>query len=91
MKQPATSEPKSVADLMKATGLGRDSVRAAIRTGSLPGYYIPGTGDRGQYVVPGEAFDAFCRGEWVPVHRPVFSEPIRALRQPADLIKRRTG
>jgi hypothetical protein len=97
MKQPATHEPKNVSDLMNVTGLGRDTVRAAIRTGSLPGYYVPGTGDRGQYIVPGEAFAAFCKGEWVPQHRPVFTEPIRALPQlepapqPDDFIKRRTG
>lgn len=79
--------PKTVADLMDVTGLGRDSVRAAIRTGELPGHYVAG-----RYVIPGEAFDRFCRGEWVPQVRPVFTEPVRPRRRPADpadFVKRR--
>ncbi len=79
--------PKTVADLMTVTGLGRDSVRAAIRTGQLPGYYL-GHGSRGHYVIPNEAFAAFCAGTWVPVHRPVFSEPVRPV---VALHRRKTG
>jgi hypothetical protein len=98
MKQPATLEPKTIADLMEVTGLGRDTVRAAIRTGSLPGYYVTHDGSgRGQYVIPHQAFEDFCKGIWVPSHRPVFTENIRPLPQPEpapqpdDYIKRRTG
>jgi len=84
--------PKTVADLMEVTGLGRDSVRAAIRTGSLPGYYVMSDGrDRGVYVIPGDAFEDFKHGRWVATHRPIFTEPITPLPQPEDLMRRRTG
>lgn len=66
------SKPRTYQDLMAVTGLGRNAVKAAIRTGELPGYKI---GSR--YVIPADAFDAFCRGEWTPKPRPLFSEPIR--------------
>lgn len=66
--------PKTVADLVRVTGLNKDTIKACIRTGTLPGYY---TGTR--YVIPAEAFDRFCRGEWIAQHRPVFSEPIRPI------------
>lgn len=72
--------PRTVADLMRVTGLGRETVRTCIRTGELPGYHA-----RGRYTVPAEAFDRFCRGEWVPQHRPVFTEHIT----PITPIKRR--
>jgi hypothetical protein len=85
--------PKTVADLMAVTGLGRDAVKAAIRTGELPGFYVrsASSSGRGRYVVPAQAFDDFCRGVWVPQRRPVFTEPIRPLPQPGDLVKRRAG
>lgn len=81
----ATSErpAKGVPDLMRVTGLGRDSVKAAIRSGELPGYKV---GRR--YVVPADAFEAFCAGTWVPQHRPVFTEAIRPL---TSAIRRRNA
>ena len=74
--------PYNVADLMRVTGLGRDTVRACIRSGSLPGYK-----SGHQYTVPAQAFEDFCHGRWVPEHRPVFSEAIRPLPGAADLIR----
>lgn len=73
--------PKTVADLVRVTGLNKDTIKACIRTGTLPGYY---TGTR--YVIPSEAFDRFCRGEWVPQFRPVFTQEIKPI---PSLIKRR--
>jgi excisionase family DNA binding protein len=61
-------------DLMRVTGLGRDTVKAAIRSGELPGYLVGRT-----YVVPAEAFEAFCRGAWTPQPRPVLAHPARAI------------
>lgn len=81
--------PKGVPDLMAATGLGRDLVKAAILSGELPGHKI---GNR--YIVPAEAFERFCRGEWVAQHRPVFTEPIKPKPtpiDPADFRKRRSA
>ena len=71
----ATATFKTVADLMRVTGLGRDTVRAAIRTGELPGYKVGR-----QYRVPAEAFDEFCKGRWVPQPRPLSPEPITPQR-----------
>lgn len=70
-----TDKPHTVADLMRVTGLCDVTVRAAIRTGELPGYQVGK-----KYVVPAEAFDRFCRGEWTPSPRPLFAEPIKPLR-----------
>lgn len=65
-------KPRAVADLVAVTGLAPDIVRAYIRAGMLPGYFcrMPGA-KRGSFVIPAEAFDRFCRGEWVPAPRPV--------------------
>ncbi len=63
--------PRKIEDLMLVTGLGRDTVRACIRSGELPGYYA-----HGRYTIPAQAFDDFCRGVWVPQVRPVFTERI---------------
>lgn len=77
-RKPSTLRPVvyGYKDLMAITGLGRETVKACIRTGSLPGYLAGRT-----YVVPVEAFEAFKRGEWVPQHRPIFSEQITAKPQ----------
>jgi len=91
MKTPPAA-PKTVADLMTVTGLGRDTVRAAIRTGALPGYYVQSNpGNRGHYVIPADAFEAFCNGTWQPQLRPIVPQPIRPLPQPTDFVKQRTG
>lgn len=66
--------PRTVADLAAVTGLHDDTVRLAIRAGQLPGYHVGRA-----YVVPADAFDAFCRGEWVPKPRPLFAEPVKPL------------
>jgi excisionase family DNA binding protein len=66
--------PRTYQDLMVVTGLGRNAVKAAIQTGELPGYK---TGSR--YVVPADAFDAFCQGTWVPKPRPLFAEPVKPI------------
>lgn len=70
-----TDAPYTVADLMRATGLGRDSVRAALKAGTLPGYKI---GKR--FVIPAEAFHAFCRGEWKPQPVQIVVTPISPIR-----------
>lgn len=73
--------PRTVDDLCRVTGLGKDSVRACIRTGELPGVYVqPGSDARGRYVVPAEAFDRFVRGEWRPDPRPVFTHDITPIQ-----------
>jgi excisionase family DNA binding protein len=75
---------KGVEYLRKATGLGRDTVYAAIRSGELPGNHV---GDR--YIVPEEAFRAFCRGEWIPIPHPVLSKPAKATTVPTFLHSRK--
>jgi excisionase family DNA binding protein len=77
------STPATVRDLCEVTGLSRPTVCAAVRTGELPGYKI---GER--YVIPRDAFDAFCRGEWVPQVRPIFTERIKPLAPDALITKR---
>jgi len=77
--------PKGVKDLMAVTGLCRPTVCAAIRTGELPGYKV---GER--YVIPHQAFEDFIHGRWIPMHRHIFSEPIRPLHSDA-LITHRTS
>lgn len=77
--------PRTYQDLMTVTGLSRETVKAAIRTGELPGYKV---GER--YVVPAEAFDAFCAGTWVPNPRPIFPAGITPIAQPASLIVSRS-
>jgi excisionase family DNA binding protein len=73
---------KFVADLMRVTGLGRDTCRAAIRTGELPGYKVGR-----KYVIPAEAFDRFCKVDWQPQPGPLFREPIKPL---PNLVHRRS-
>lgn len=76
------SEAVGVPELMRASGLGEDAVRAAILTGQLPGYKI---GSR--FVCPREAFDAFCAGRWVPVPKPL--PEIRPIRQATEFLAKR--
>ncbi len=74
--KPKTKPARTYHDLMEVTGLGRDAVKLAIRAGQLPGYAV---GPKPMYVVPAEAFDAFCAGTWEP--RPMKQpEPIRPLQ-----------
>lgn len=77
--------PATVEDLMRVTGLGRATVREGIRRGELPGFQV---GARGQYVVPRQAFEAFCRGEWEPRPRRMFAEPVAA-RERVRLLHRK--
>lgn len=65
---------KGVKDLMAATGLGRDLVKSAIRTGELPGYHV-----NSRYTVPDEAFDDFIHGRWTPKPRPYFAQPVQPI------------
>lgn len=76
MTKPAPLKPQvyGVADLMRITGKGRDTVRAAILSGELPGYKVGRS-----YIVPKDAFEAFCRGAWVPIPHPVLSHPAKAI------------
>lgn len=71
--------PRRVADLVTVTGLSRNSVYTAIRLGQLPGFFV---GKR--VVIPADAFDAFCRGDWQPQPRPI--APIHPL-----IIHRKAG
>lgn len=61
-------------DLMRVTDKCRQTVCKAIREGQLPGYKVGRS-----YVVPADAFEAFCRGEWEP--RPYVPERITAKPQ----------
>lgn len=73
--------PATVEDLQIVTGLGRDAVLAAIRHGSLPGAKI-----HGRYVIPADAFEAYCLyGKW-----PINAEPT-PIRPIPDMIKRRSA
>jgi excisionase family DNA binding protein len=67
-------------DLVEATGLNRETVKAYIRSGQLPGYVVGRS-----YIVPAEAFDDFIHGRWEPRVRPVKVEPIK----PKDFIRQR--
>lgn len=51
--------PATVQDLMDVTGLGRESVKLAIREGWLPGQKLCG-----KYVIPAGEFDAYVAGTW---------------------------
>lgn len=57
---------RGVEYLRKATGLGRDTVRAAIIAGQLPGALVGRS-----YVVPKAAYLDFIHGRWVPRPRTV--------------------
>lgn len=60
--RPVTDDlPATVADMCRVTGLGENTVRAAIAAGNLPGYRI---GRR--IVIPRQAFIEFCAGRWQP-------------------------
>lgn len=83
MTKPRDDAPKTVQDLARVTGLDPRTVRTAIRVGELPGYAV---GSR--YVVPADAFAAFCRGEWQPQPRPLFPHPVKPLPQPEQLIRK---
>ena len=74
--------PATLADLMAVTGLSRHAVTAAIHRQELPGYVV---GSR--YVIPRDAFDAFCRGEWRPQPRPMEFKPLPNVQ----LLHRRAG
>ncbi len=50
-----------VTDICAVTGLSRASVQEGIRRGELPGYKVGA-----RYVIPGNAFRAFCEGRWMP-------------------------
>lgn len=72
--------PATVADLMAATGLGRDRVRQAIREGQLPGQQIGRS-----YVIPAGEFAAYIEGRWEPKPKP--AAPIK----PISLVTRRSA
>lgn len=80
MKRSHVAAPASVQELMDVTGLGRDAVRAGIRCGQLPGYVV---GVR--YIVPRQAFEAFCRGDWEPTLRMPIPGPIRIIRDISEV------
>ena len=62
--RPVTPDtPATVADLQRVTGLGENTVREAVKLGLLPGVKV---GRR--IVIPREAFERFCRGEWQPTN-----------------------
>jgi hypothetical protein len=82
-KSEAYNPRRGVDELQRITGLGREAVKAAIRTGELPGYHVGRS-----YTVPEEAFIAFCKGEWVAKPHPIFAESIKPIRSP--IVTRRT-
>jgi excisionase family DNA binding protein len=53
--------PVTIQEMMMATGQGRETVKALIRTGQLPGQEL---GQR--YVIPRGEFDAWYEGKWTP-------------------------
>jgi excisionase family DNA binding protein len=64
-------------DLCRVTGKSRQTVCAAIRRGELPGYVVGRS-----YVVPAEAFHAFCRGEWQQTsYQPEHFAPVLVTRK----------
>lgn len=73
-KDTGPDAPKSWQDLARVCGLGRDSVKAAMMSGELPGVVV---GKKPRYIVPAEAFRAFCEGRWMPKPRPVLSQPAK--------------
>lgn len=72
----APRPPRPLADLIVASGLSRDTVKALIRAGQLPGYKAGR-----KYVIPADAFDAWCRGEWEPRPTPVAPRPVALLHK----------
>lgn len=81
-RRTGSDAPKTVDDLVRVSGLGKDLVKAAMCSGELPGYRV-GT----RYLCPAEAFDDFLHGRWKPIPRPVLAEPATPLPQPTDLIR----
>lgn len=81
--QPPYDPKRAVEHLMQVTGLGRDLVRAAIRSGELPGEHVGRS-----YVLPKATFDRFLAGEWTPRHRPILE---RVPTAPASLIRRKAS
>lgn len=79
----SVSTVKTWEDLRAITGLGRETIKALIRAGELPGYKL---GSR--YVIPAAAFEAFCRGEWQANPHPILPEPIQAKPQFLHSMKR---
>lgn len=67
--------PLTAEEFARAIGKDAKSVRALIEAGMLPGYRAGRN-----FIVPREAFERFCRGEWVAQPK-----PIRA----SDLVQRR--
>lgn len=76
--------PKTVEDMVRVTGLGKDLVKAGIRSGELPGVVV-GT----RYVIPAEAFQRLCRGEWTPNPHPILRQSVTVVPQPTNLIRSR--
>ena len=76
--------PKTVKDLIAATGLSEPTVLTALACGELPGYRV---GKR--WVVPDEAFELFCRGEWQPQTRNPFPEGVKPLQPVVTLHTRK--
>lgn len=72
-KNDSSPEVYGYRDLMRVCGLGRDTVKFAIRMGELPGFKVGRS-----YVVPAEAFAAFCAGTWVATPRPLFPSGVQA-------------
>lgn len=75
-------DPFTVKDLEKVTGLQEQAVKRAIIAGQLPGAKVGG-----RYVIPHDAFVAFCEGHWTAREWRA-PDPIRPI---PEMIKRRAS
>lgn len=75
--------PRTIKDLVEATGLERHTVSAGIRSGELPGYFIGR-----KATIPDEAFEDFIHGRWVPKPRPLFPNGVQPLVKSSDFIRK---
>lgn len=74
---------KTVRDLMDLTGLSRPTVHRGIESGALPGYKV-GTA----FFCTDDGYELLKTNQWVPRPRRTFPNPVHALPQPSDLIKK---
>lgn len=74
---------KTVRDLMDLTGLSRPTVIKGMTSGELPGYRV-GTA----LFCPDDGYELLKTNQWVPRSRRTVLNPVHALPQPSDLIKK---
>ena len=75
MIDPADDTPRTVADLVRVTGLADATVKALVREGTLPGYKLGK-----KYVVPAGGYRALLAGTWKAQPREVVITNISPIR-----------